>query len=232
MSDISRQITSQEAFPSSGMVQPSGREATADLLIARQPSERPMFNPNLMEAICERSNLIRALERVVQNHGAPGVDGMSVEALPEYLKAHWLEIKAQLLQGHYVPACIKRVEIPKPNGGGNRQLCIPTVLDRMIQQAVLQVLQPRWDATFSDSSFGFRPGRSAHQAVARAQSYLQAGYEWVVDLDLEKFFDRVNHDKLMSHLAQQIEDKRVLKLIRGYLAWIIHEESKKCEERA
>jgi RNA-directed DNA polymerase len=217
MSDSKRQITSQEAFSSPGAVKPQGRGDTADLLIAGQPSERPMFNSNLMEEICERSNLIGALKRVVQNHGAPGVDGMSVEALPEYLKTHWLEVKERLLRGTYVPASVRRVEIPKPSGGGNRQLCIPTVLDRLIQQAVLQVLQAKWDQSFSQSSYGFRPGRSAHQAVAQAQSYLQAGYAWVVDIDLEKFFDRVNHDKLMSDLCQRIGDKRVLKLVRGYL---------------
>ena len=189
MSDSKRQITSQEAFSSPGVVKPQGREDTADLLIAGQPSERPMFTLNLMEEICERSNLIGAMKRVVQNHGAPGVDGMSVEELPEYLKTEWLEVKARLLRGTYVPACVRRVEIPKPNGAGKRQLCIPTVLDRLIQQAVLQILQAKWDATFSESSFGFRPGRSAHQAVAQAQSYLQAGYKWVVDIDLEKFFD-------------------------------------------
>lgn len=217
MSDSKRQITSQEAFSSPGVVKPQGREDTADLLIAGQPSERPMFSLNLMEEICERSNLISALKRVVQNHGAPGVDGMSVEELPEYLKSEWLEVKARLLRGTYVPACVRQVEIAKSNGAGNRQLSIPTVLDRLIQQAMLQILQAKWDATFSQSSFGFRPGRSAHQAVAQAQSYLQAGYEWVADIDLEKFFDRVNHDKLMSTLSKRTEDKRVLKLVRAYL---------------
>lgn len=217
MSDSKRQITSQEAFSSSGVVKPQGREDTADLLIAGQPSEHPMFTLNLMEEICERSNLMSALKRVVRNHGAPGVDGMSVEELPQYLKTEWLEVKARLLRGTYVPACVRRVEIPKPNGRGKRQLSIPTVLDRLIQQAVLQILQAKWDATFSKSSFGFRPGRSAHQAVAQAQSYLQTGYEWVVDIDLEKFFDQVNHDKLMSALAKRIADKRVLKLVRAYL---------------
>lgn len=198
-------------------VKPEGIEGTADLLIARTPSESPMFGETLMEEICERSNLEQALKRVVGNQGASGVDSMSTEELPEYLKTHWSRLKKQLFQGTYTPQPVKRVVIPKPSGEGTRNLGIPTVVDRFIQQAVLQVLQGKWDATFSDSSYGFRPGRSAHQAVEQAQQYLQAGYEYVVDIDLEKFFDRVNHDKLMSTLAKQIADKRVLKLIRSYL---------------
>ncbi len=176
-----------------------------------------MFDAALMEEICQRSNLVPALKRVMQNQGAAGVDGMTTEELPNYLKAHWLDIKERLLRGIYMPQPVREVAIPKPNGAGIRQLCIPTVLDRLIQQAVLQVLQAKWDGTFSEHSYGFRPGRSAHQAVAQAQTYLKAGYEWVVDIDLEKFFDRVNHARLLSALAQRISDARVLKLIRAYL---------------
>ncbi len=152
------------------------------MLIAGQPSQSPMFDVALMEEICQRSNLIAALKRVIQNQGAPGVDGMKTTALPDYLKAHWLDIKARLLQGSYVPQPVRQVAIPKPNGSGVRQLCIPTVLDRLIQQAILQVLQAKWDKTFSEHSYGFRPRRSAHQAVAQAQTYLKTGYEWVVDI--------------------------------------------------
>lgn len=217
MSNTQRQNTSQEASPSSGQVKPGGQEGMADLLIAGEPSENPMYGTTLMEEICERSNLMLALKRVMENQGAPGVDGMTVQALPEYLKANWLAIKEQLMQGSYRPQAVKPVAIPKPNGSGFRQLSIPSVLDRMIQQAILQVIQPKWDSAFSESSYGFRPRKSAHQAIAQAQAYLKAGYEWVVDIDLEKFFDQVNHDRLMSALSQRIADKRVLKLIRAYL---------------
>ena len=170
-----------------------------------------------MEAIVERDNLHRALAQVRRNRGAPGVDGMTVDALPLYLKDHWPSIRSQLLDGTYRPQPVLRVEIPKV-GGGVRALGIPTVLDRFIQQAVLQVLQAVWDPTFSDASYGFRPGRSAHQAVARAQEHIADGYGWVVDLDLEKFFDRMNHDILMGLVAKRVADRRILKLIRGFLA--------------
>jgi RNA-directed DNA polymerase len=153
---------------------------------------------------------------VKSNRGSPGIDGMTVEALPGYLQEHWPAIREQLLAGTYKPQPVKRVEIPKPDGGV-RQLGIPTVLDRMVQQAVMQVLQCRWDAEFSEHSHGFRPGRSAHQAVAKAQKYIAEGRRWVVDLDLEKFFDRVNHDKLMAAVARRVADKRMLKLIRAFL---------------
>jgi RNA-directed DNA polymerase len=159
-----------------------------------------------------RQNLREALKRVKANKGSPGVDGMTVEQLPGYLAKHWAAHREQLLSGAYRPQPVRRVEIAKP-GGGKRKLSVPTVLDRFIQQAVLQVLQRRWDRTFSDSSFGFRPGRSAHQAVALAQEYVAEGYGWVVDIDLEKFFDRVNHDMLISRVAKRVSDKRVLKLI-------------------
>ena len=169
-----------------------------------------------MEEVCERDNLKEALRRVQANKGAAGVDGMTVDALPDHLRQHWPAIRAHLLQGTYEPRPVRRVEIPKPDGGV-RKLGIPTVLDRFVQQVVLQVLQRRWDRTFSPHSFGFRPGRSAHQAVAQAQHYIADGYDWVVDLDLEKFFDRVNHDKLMGRIAQRVEDPRLRKLIRAFL---------------
>ncbi|MBZ5657907.1 MAG: hypothetical protein LAO56_21815 [Acidobacteriia bacterium] len=150
------------------------------------------------------------------NKGSAGVDGMTVGGITDYLKQHWPAIREQLLSGTYEPKPVRRVEIPKPDGGV-RKLGIPTVQDRLIQQAVMQVLQRQWDSTFSDHSYGFRPGRSAHQAVAQAQQYIAAGYGWVVDLDLEKSFDRVNHDKLMGQIAKRVEDKRLLKLIRAFL---------------
>jgi RNA-directed DNA polymerase len=169
-----------------------------------------------MEEVCERENLKEALRQVKANKGSSGVDGMTVVALSDYLRQHWPAIREQLLSGTYEPKPVRRVEIPKPDGGV-RKLGIPTVLDRFIQQAVMQVLQRWWDRTFSDHSYGFRPGRSAHQAVARAQQHIAAGHGWVVDLDMEKFFDRVNHDKLMGRIANRIEDKRLLKLIRAFL---------------
>ena len=169
-----------------------------------------------MERICQRENLWQAFKRVKGNGGSPGIDGMTVDDLTGYLKQHWLNIREQLLSGTYQPQPVRRVEIPKPDGG-MRKLGIPTVLDRLIQQAVMQVLQRSWDHTFSESSYGFRPGRSAHQAVTRAQQHIAAGYRWVVDLDLEKFFDRVNHDKLMSQIARRVHDKRLLRLIRSWL---------------
>jgi RNA-directed DNA polymerase len=169
-----------------------------------------------MEAVVERSNLRKALARVKANKGAAGIDGMTFEDLAPYLKEHWPAIRAQLLDGTYKPQPVRRVEIPKASGG-KRPLGIPTVLDRFIQQAVMQVLQADWDRTFSEASFGFRPGRSAHQAVAKAQAYIASGHDVVVDIDLEKFFDRVNHDILMGLVAKRVTDKRVLRLIRGFL---------------
>ncbi len=163
-----------------------------------------------------RQNLFVALERVERNGGAPGIDGMTVEELRPYLKEHWLEIRVALDQQSYQPSPVRRVEIPKPDGGV-RLLGIPTVLDRFLQQAIAQVLTPLFEPIFSAHSYGFRPGRSAHDAVKQAQEYVQAGYEWVVDIDLEKFFDRVNHDMLMARVARVVKDKRVLKLIRAYL---------------
>jgi RNA-directed DNA polymerase len=178
--------------------------------------ESPARTNRLMEEVCERENLKEALRQVKGNKGSAGVDGITVNQFSDYLKQHWPVIREQLLSGTYEPKPVRRVEIPKPDGGV-RKLGIPTALDRFIQQAVMQVLQRRWDLTFSDHSYGFRPGRSAHQAVAQAQQYIAAGYSWVVDLDLEQFFDRVNHDKLMGQVAKRVEDKRLLKLIRAFL---------------
>ena len=171
---------------------------------------------DLMEAVLERGNLMKAYERVLRNKGASGVDGIGVSEFKEHLKRHWPTIRARLLAGEYIPAPVRRVDIPKPQGGV-RTLGIPTLTDRMIQQALHQVLSPLFEPGFSDSSYGFRPGRSAHQAVEAAGEHVAAGNRWVVDLDLEKFFDRVNHDIVMGKLAQEVGDARVLKLIRRYL---------------
>jgi RNA-directed DNA polymerase len=176
----------------------------------------PAETEYLMEEICDPGNLKRALQRVCQNQGAPGIDGMKIQALPGHLGDHWFEVRTQLLAGNYKPRAAKRVEIPKA-GGGVRKLGIPTVMDRLVQQAILQVLQKRWDCTFSEQSYGFRPDRDAHQAVARAQEIIAQGYGWVVDIDLEQFFDRVNHDRLMVRVAARVSDKRLLKLIRAFL---------------
>lgn len=170
-----------------------------------------------MEEVLSRGNMLMAFNRVVSNKGAPGIDGMTVDELWDHCRESWEGIREELLSGTYVPSPVRKVEIPKPGGKGVRMLGIPTVLDRLIQQALLQVLTRRYDPMFSDSSFGFRPGRSTHQALDRAKEHIAAGHRWVVDMDLEKFFDRVNHDILMSRLARQIEDKRILKLIRLYL---------------
>jgi len=179
-------------------------------------TESPTSKDRLMERICDPLNLECAMARVIANGGAPGVDGMTVKALEKYFERHSGRIIGELLAGTYRPQPVKRVEIPKPDGGV-RKLGIPTAVDRVVQQAILLVLSPEWDATFSDNSFGFRPSRSAHDAVAKAQRYLEEGYTWVVDMDLEKFFDRVNHDVLMSRVARRVEDKRLLKLIRAFL---------------
>jgi RNA-directed DNA polymerase len=184
---------------------------------AKRTYESPADTEGLMEEVCERGNCQQALKRVKGNKGSPGVDGMTVGELADHLKQHWPAIREQLLSGTYQPQPVRRVEIDKPDGSGVRKLGVPTVLDRFIQQAVLQVLQRRWDRTFSDHAYGFRPGRSAHQAVARAQQYVTEGFRWVIDLDLEKFFDRVCHDKLMARIATRVSDKRMLKLIRAFL---------------
>jgi len=207
--EITLQTVATGEARSAGM---EGTEArTADIQVESQAALGPS-----MEVIVERENLSKALAQVKRNKGAAGVDGMSLDAMAPYLKEHWPAIRVQLLEGTYKPQPVRRVEIPKASGG-TRSLGIPTVLDRFIQQAVLQVLQAEWDPTFSEQSFGFRPRRSAHQAVARAQGVIAAGHGFVVDIDLEKFFDRVNHDILMGLVAKRVTDKRILKLIRGFL---------------
>jgi len=195
---------------------PKGLQEGTESFAAKREAESPAIGEQLMEEVCGRENCKQALARVKANKGSPGVDGMTVHELTGYLKQHWPEIREQLQSGTYKPQPVKRVEIPKPDGGV-RKLGIPTVLDRFIQQAVMQVLQRRWDRTFSEHSYGFRPGRSAHQAVEAAQRYIAEGYRWCVDLDLEKFFDRVSHDKLMAKIAERVSDKRMLKLIRAFL---------------
>jgi len=186
------------------------------LSAADSTTESPTSSDRLMESICDPENLNTAMAKVIANGGAPGVDGMRVKELEKYFERHRDRIVGELLAGTYRPQPVQRVEIPKPDGG-IRKLGIPTAVDRVIQQAILLVLSPQWDETFSEHSFGFRPGRSAHDAVAQAQTYLEEGYTWVVDMDLEKFFDRVNHDVLMSRVARRVEDKRLLKLIRAFL---------------
>jgi len=193
---------------------PVAREV--EVATATPGPERPAPREHLMEAICDPDNIEAALRAVVRNKGAPGVDGITVRQLPGLLKARWPEIEGQLLQGRYQPQPVRRVQIPKP-AGGTRDLGIPTVIDRVIQQAVLQRLQPLWDPTFSEHSYGFRPGRSAHQAVVQAQAYVTAGHWFVVDIDLARFFDRVNHDRLMARVAARVPDRRVLRLIRSFL---------------
>jgi RNA-directed DNA polymerase len=173
--------------------------------------------PDLIERMLERGNMLKALQAVEANRGAAGVDGMEVEQLRKYLREHWADIREQILNGTYEPRPIRRVDIPKP-GGGTRMLGIPTVVDRLIQQAIHQILSPLWEKGFSPHSYGFRPGRSAAQAVKAAQGYIRSGKRWVVDLDLEKFFDRVNHDVLMTRVARKVKDWRMLRLIRRYLA--------------
>jgi RNA-directed DNA polymerase len=216
-SDKQRNIQTEMDFSSTrtGEACGMGREETESPLTAHD-IESPARANQLMEEVCERENLKEALRRVKANKGSAGIDRMTVGQLSDYLKQHWPVIREQLLNGTYDPKPVRRVEIPKPDGGV-RKLGIPTVLDRLIQQAVMQVLQRRWDRTFSEGSYGFRPGRSAHQAVAQAQKYVAEGYVWCVDLDLEKFFDRVNHDKLMGQIAKRVADKRLLKLIRAFL---------------
>jgi RNA-directed DNA polymerase len=216
-----RQKTSDQqlllAFAAEGRSEsPTAADEGTVPLAADLSIESPTRSDRLMESICDPMNLESAIARVVANGGSAGVDGMSVKELEAYFERHRDRIVGELVAGTYRPQPVKRVEISKPDGG-MRKLGIPTAVDRVIQQAILLVLSPQWDETFSPHSFGFRPYRSAHQAVAQAQRYLEEGYTWVVDLDLEKFFDRVNHDVLMSRVARRVEDKRVLKLIRAYL---------------
>ncbi len=205
------------AFPTGGRSEaPRSEEEGTETLVAKRGTESPAHSERLMEEVCEYENCTQAWKRVKANQGSPGVDGMTVQQLPDYLKQQWPEIREQLLSGTYQPQPVQRVEIEKPDGG-MRKLGIPTVVDRFIQQAVLQILQKRWDPTFSDHSYGFRPKRSARQAVQQAQQYIAEGYRWVVDLDLEKFFDRVNHDRLLAAVAERVTDKRMRKLIRAFL---------------
>ena len=194
---------------------PRGTVAGASSVPTRKENSR-WKEMGLMEAVVERENMMAAYKRVVGNKGAAGVDGMSVDELKPYLDEHWVRIKGELLEGRYEPQAVAQVEIPKPNGG-MRKLGIPTVIDRLVQQAIHQVLEPVFDRDFSKSSYGFRRGRDAHQAVKQAREYVKEGRRWVVDIDLEKFFDRVNHDILMARVARKVNDKRVLRLIRRYL---------------
>src|SRR5258705_2416191 len=195
----------------------------AEPFVAKPAPQSPALTEPLMEEVWARENLVKAWKRVRRNKGSPGVDGKTIDDTKDYLREHWPSIRSQLLEGTYQPQPVKRVEIPKPDGG-IRKLGVPCVVDRLIQQAMLQVLQERWDPTFSEHSYGFRPGHSAHQAVAQAQRYVAEGYNVVVDLDLEKFFDRVNHDCLMARVASRISDKRVLKLIRAFLNACVMED--------
>lgn len=217
---ISKQIGKAEAPGRAAELQGGGQKSLAlslgaDVCAAtfgRTKSE----NHELMERVVDLSNMRRAYLRVVENKGAPGIDEITVTELRGWLKENWPSVKAALLEGRYLPQAVRAVDIPKPSGG-ERTIGIPTVVDRLIEQALHQVLQPLFEPTFSEASYGFRPGRSAHQAVCRAQAYIRAGKRWVVDIDLEQFFDRVNHDVLMARLARRVSDKRVLKLIRRFL---------------
>src|SRR6202049_5212547 len=207
--DKQRNIQTELDFSSepTGEAREAGREET-EPSGATNGTENPASTNRLMEAVCERENLKAAMRQVKANKGSPGVDGMTVVGLKDFLKQHWPAIREQLLNGTYEPKPVRRVEIPKPDGGV-RKLGIPTVLDRFIQQAVMQVLQRQWDRTFSERSYGFRPGRSAHQAVAQAQQYIAEGYGWCVDLDLEKFLDTASYDKLMGQIAKRVEENRM-----------------------
>ncbi len=204
------------ATPESTGRNPGGQGAAASIGTVRMEHSWPKAF-DLMEAVVGRENMWSALGRVESNKGAPGVDGVRVSEFRPWLVEHWPRVREELLEDRYMPSPVRKVEIPKPGGKGMRQLGIPTVLDRLIQQALLQVLQPVFEPGFSDHSYGFRPGRSAHDAVLSARAYVADGRRWVVDVDLEKFFDRVNHDILMSRVARKVGDKRVLRLIRRYL---------------
>jgi RNA-directed DNA polymerase len=213
-----RQMTMQMVLPLEDRGEAPNVRWSGEADPAAQGNERSGNDcpTELMERVVERENCLAAFKRVRKNKGSPGIDGMRVEDLPDFLRKNWERIRASLLDGSYRPSAVRRQEIPK-SGGGVRELGIPTVLDRFIQQAILQVLQPIFDPTFSEHSYGFRPGRRAHDAVCQAQRYVQSGRRWVVDVDLEKFFDRVNHDVLMSRLEKRIGDRRLLRVIRRYL---------------
>ncbi len=208
-----QKLSDRETTEPAKQVKPVGMVQSAEPFPARDSGKSDVA---VWEAVFARENMQTALKRVESNKGAAGMDGMEVKELRGFLKGHWLEVREALESGKYRPSPVRRVEIPKPDGGV-RQLGIPTVLDRLIQQAIAQVLTPMFEPVFSLHSYGFRPGRSAHQAVQQAQEYIREGYDWVVDIDLEKFFDRVNHDMLMARVARVVKDKRVLKLIRAYL---------------
>jgi len=211
-----QKLSDRETTEQTKQVKPVGDGRSAEPFPVRDNGKSDAGATGTWEAVFARQNMFTALKRVESNKGAAGIDGMEVKDLPGYLKTHWLEVRAALESGKYRPSPVRRVEISKPDGGV-RQLGIPTVLDRLIQQAIAQVLTPMFEAVFSPHSYGFRPGRSAHQAVQKSQEYIREGYDWVVDIDLEKFFDRVNHDMLMARVARVVKDKRVLKLIRAYL---------------
>jgi hypothetical protein len=228
LEDATRQKARQLELPFEGRGEAPRAERSGEASTAAHGNERSgNDDTRLMERVVERGNVIVALKRVQKNKGSPGIDGMTVEALRVHLRETWPVLREQLLAGTYKPQPVKRQLIPKGDGG-ERELGIPTALDRFIQQALLQVLEPQFDPTFSSHSHGFRPGRRAHDAVCEAQRYIQEGRRWVVDVDLEKFFNRVNHDLLMGRLARRMADKRALGLIRGYLdagvmaAWIRH----------
>ena len=208
-----QKLSDRETDEPTQPVKPVGEVQSAEPFPVRDNGKS---DERVWEAVYSRENMQTALKRVESNKGAAGMDGMKVTDLRGYLKAHWLEVRAVLESGRYQPSPVRRVEIPKPDGEV-RQLGIPTVQDRLIQQAIAQMLTPMFEEVFAPHSYGFRPGRSAHQAVEQSQEYIRQGYDWVVDIDLEKFFDRVNHDMLMARVARVVKDKRVLKLIRAYL---------------
>jgi group II intron reverse transcriptase/maturase len=212
---VAQQLQFKWDQPSDSRGETCGEEGLACQVKAASERTEPEKNV-VMEEVVRRENLIKALKRVCANKGGPGIDGMTADELRSYLKVHWLEIREDLLHGEYRPQPVKQVLIPKP-GGGTRMLGVPTVLDRFIQQALLQVLTPIYDPTFSPHSYGYRPGRNAHQALKQAKRYIEEGYEWVVDIDLEKCFDRINHDILMGKMAKRVYDKRILRLTRLYL---------------
>ncbi len=214
--DADRRVEIPESHPEGSQRNWREEGLGASRVTARREDSGPEAE-QLVEAVVERENLRLALKQVERNKGAAGVDNMTVEQLRAYLREHWPGIKAELLAGEYQPQPVRKVEIPKAGGKGMRMLGIPTVIDRLIQQALHQVLSPLFEPSFSESSYGFRPNRSAQQAVLKAREYVREGRRWVVDIDLEKFFDRVNHDILMSRLARRIKAKRVLRLIRRYL---------------
>ena len=211
-----QKLSDRETTEQTKQVKPVGDVRSAEPFPAQANGKSDAGALGTWEAVFDRQNMFAALKRVESNKGAAGIDGMEVKDLSGYLKTHWLEVREALESGTYRPSPVRRVEIPKPDGGA-RQLGIPTVLDRLIQQAIAQVLTPMFEQVFSPHSYGFRPGRNAHQAVKKSQEYIREGYDWVVDIDLEKFFDRVNHDMLMARVARVVRDKRVLKLIRAYL---------------